>query len=1032
MQLPCRDACRALLVVLALCCCTAMRSNPSPQPPPRSGEGEEGNPSPQPPPRSGEGEPERKNPSPLPPPPSGEGGPEALFAVEGPGGALSPPSPLRGGGPGGRGSSRLRILFLGDNGHHRPADRFRQLAPVLAKRGIDLTYTDKTADLDPATLGKYDGLMIYANIERITPAQEKALLDYVASGKGLIPLHSASYCFLNSPQYIALVGAQFRSHGTGVFRTTLAEPNHPIMKGFGGFSSWDETYLHHKHNEKDRVVLEYRVEGKLKEPWTWVRTHGKGRVFYTAWGHDARTWGHPGFQNLVERGIRWAVGGDPSVVPAYGDQPVMTSVPKDAPPFRYVEAKVPYYPAGERWGTMGKPITKMQLPVSPEDSMRHIVHPDDFELKLFADEKQLGGKPICMNWDERGRLWVAITLDYPNERKSAGKGRDRILVLEDTKGIGRADKVTVFAENLSIPTSLTFYKGGLIVHQAPETLYLKDTDGDGKADVRKVLFTGWHTNDTHAGPSNLRYGLDNWLYGIVGYAGFDGTVGGERHSFRSGFYRFKPDGSKMEFLRNTSNNSWGVGFSEEGLLFGSTANGCPSVYLPIPNRYYESVRGWSSTVLPNIADSNRFNPITDKVRQVDYHGGFTAGAGHALYTARTYPQTYWNRTAFVAEPTGHLVATFTLQKDGSDFRSHNSWNLLASDDEWCAPIMAEVGPDGNMWVIDWYNYIVQHNPTPAGFKTGRGAAYETDLRDKKHGRIYRLVYKKAATSKPMSLADASPTTLVATLKNDNMFWRLHTQRLLVEQGKTDVVPELIKLVEDGSVDGIGLNPGAIHALWTLHGLGAMTDEKALAAATGALKHRSAGVRRNALAVLPRSADAVGAILDGGLLSDEDPQVRLAALLALAEMPVNKRAGAAIAARLNDNDDMTDRWIPHAMATAAATHALPFLEGVSVDKAAVLAGAHPCGDRGKPLRLRYPLRLHWQAARGGVQIAVGDDLRGGPGGPGPGLACGQDGDNAGGCRPRRRVAAAEAFLRRQDEPSPPGGRAGQQGHRSLRW
>src|SRR5439155_4759822 len=173
----------------------------------------------------------------------------------------------------------------------------------------------------------------------------------------------------------------------------------------------------------------------------------------------------------------------------------------------------------------------------------------------------------------------------------------------------------VFADKLSIPTSLILANGGVVIHHYPHTMFLKDTDGDGKADVRQVLFTGWGFGDTHAGPSNLRYGLDNWIYGIVGYSGFRGTVGGQRHRFSQGFYRFKPDGSKMEFLRNTTNNSWGVGFSEEGLLFGSTANGCPSVYLPIPNRYYESVRGWSSTVLQSIAASNKFQPITDKVRQ---------------------------------------------------------------------------------------------------------------------------------------------------------------------------------------------------------------------------------------------------------------------------------------------------------------------------------------------------------------------------------------------------------------------------------
>src|SRR5215471_2014727 len=187
----------------------------------------------------------------------------------------------------------LKLLFLGDEGHHRPAERFRQLQPVLAKRGIDLTYTDKVSTLNPELLTKYDGLVVYANITSITPEQEKALLDYVASGKGFIPLHCASYCFLNSPKYIELVGAQFQRHETGTFRTTITQPDHPIMKGFRGFESWDETYVHTKHNEKDRTVLEERVEGDRKEPWTWVRTHGKGRLFYTAWGHDERTWGNP-------------------------------------------------------------------------------------------------------------------------------------------------------------------------------------------------------------------------------------------------------------------------------------------------------------------------------------------------------------------------------------------------------------------------------------------------------------------------------------------------------------------------------------------------------------------------------------------------------------------------------------------------------------------------------------------------------------------------------------------------------------------
>src|SRR5205085_10632198 len=143
---------------------------------------------------------------------------------------------------------------------------------------------------------------------------------------------------------------------------------------------------------------------------------------------------------------------------------------------------------------------------------------------------------------------------------------------------------------------------------------------------------------------------------------------------------------------------------------------------------------------------------------------------------------YWNRVAFVNEPTGHLVGQFIVEPNGADYHSRNPTNLLVSDDEWCAPIMSEVGPDGSVWVIDWYNYIIQHNPTPRGFQTGAGNAYENELRDKRHGRIYRVVWKDGKGSTQPDLRNAHPTQLVDTLRNDNLFWRRHAQRLLVERG----------------------------------------------------------------------------------------------------------------------------------------------------------------------------------------------------------------------------------------------------------
>jgi len=852
----------------------------------------------------------------------------------------------------------LSVLFLGDQGHHKPADLAAQIGPVMASRGIEITYTEKLDDLNTNNLSKYDALILYANIDAITPEAEAALLGYVEGGGGFVPLHCASYCFRNSAKFVALVGAQFRSHGTGEFETAVIDPADPITKGLTPFRTWDETYVHHMHNTANRHVLQTRDEGATSEPWTWTRTQGKGRVFYTAYGHDPRTWGNPGFHDLIERGIRWA---------AHKGE-VFDSRPRVAPglaAFAYDTdaAKIPVYIPAAKWGTQAEPIRRMQRPATPAESAQHLALPKGLEARLYVSEPQIY-KPIAVNWDHRGRLWVSETLDYPNELMPPGKGRDQIKVVEDTDGDGTPDKFTVFADHLSIPTSLCFADGGVIVHQAPDTLFLKDTDGDGRADVRKVLFTGWNTADTHAGPSNLRVGLDNWIYGIVGYSGFRGTVGGVNHQFRQGFYRFKPDGSALEFLRSTTNNSWGVGFSEEGYLFGSTANGCPSVYAPIANRFYEGVKGWSSAVLANIADSDRMFPATDKVRQVDYFGRFTAGAGHALYTARLLPREYWNRAAFVAEPTGHIVATFNIVPKGTDFASHNGWNLVASDDEWTSPISAEVGPDGCVWVTDWYNFIVQHNPTPEGFSTGKGGAYETPLRDKTHGRIYRIMPSGANVPEIVPLDPTKPETLVTALKSDNMFWRVHAQRLMVDAGNLGVVPALIALTKDQGVDAVGLNPAAIHALWTLHGLKQLDggNAEATAAASAALGHPSAGVRRNALLVADRgSRDAVAAILGGKLLDDADAQVRLAALLVLSETPYSDAAGEAVAAAIASGKLTGDRWLVDAATAAAAKHDRAFFRSIAVAK---------LGEDEARLAAAISSRVAEHHARGGPAETVG--------------------------------------------------------------
>ena len=585
--------------------------------------------------------------------------------------------------------------------------------------------------------------------------------------------------------------------------------------------------------------------------------------------------------------------------------------------------------------------------------MPHYVTFPEFDISFYASEPNIIN-PIWLAFDHRGRLWIAETIDYPNEMQSIGHGRDRLKIVEDTNGDGVADKFTVFADTLSVPTSFVFADGGVIVVHSGKMEWFKDNDGDDKADESRVIIEGWGTNDTHAAVSNLRYGFDNWIWGVVGYSGFTGTVGGKEMRFGQGIFRFKLDGSALEFIRSSNNNTWGLDFTEDNIVIGSTANNTASMYMPIPNRYYEAVNGWSAARLESIATSENIYPITDKVRQVDWHGAYTAGSGSGIYTARSFPKAFWNRAQFVAEPTGHLLGMFMLEPYGADFVAHNVHNILASDDEWAAPIYGEVGPDGSLWVVDWYNYIIQHNPTPRGFRTGRGNAYETTLRDKTHGRIYRMTHRNGAPSPMLDLDPTHPPSLIEGLKSPNKLWRMHAQRLLVERGETDMVPALLELIQDKSVDEIELNTAAIHALWTLQGLGMLNGNHATAnqAAEHALNHPSAGVRRAAVMTLPRTSDTLSALLNHETLKDKDAQVRLATFLAFSELPQSAEAATALFRAIQEPRNYEDRWLEDAAIAAAANNDAHFLRAFlanatgseGLDKVIRIVTAH-YADRG---------------------------------------------------------------------------------------
>lgn len=806
----------------------------------------------------------------------------------------------------------INLLFVGHeqregSGYHLSHVYAPMLNQSLGHEKIRMEYHEDLSLFTDEGLAQYDAVMLYANYDELKPAQEKALLDYVNNGGGFLPIHSASACFGHSDNFVKLVGGRFHSHGYESFttRTAPGQENHPIIRGFKNFETKDETYIHRDHNEDGRTVLMLRED----EPWTWVREQGKGRVFYTAYGHDENTWGQLAFQDLLVRGILWSVGEEKRDA----NRALVKSLPKAV----YEDkGTIPNY-------RRVSPPPQFQNPLSAKDSEALTMEELGFELQLFVSEPDIVN-PVAFTWDDRGRLFVVESVDYPNEVNPDSKGNDRITMCEDTNGDGRADRCSVFADGLNIPTGIVAVNGGFIVSQAPHFLFLKDTDGDGKADVKEIINSVWGVDDTHAGPSNLRYGHDNRIWGGVGYSG---TESANQGRFQNGLFRMDVDGTNIEPIAQLNNNTWGLGLSEDFEVFGSTANNAPAWHVPVwRNFLYGKHDGVSPGMAAKIDSFSQVFPVTHNFLQVDAHGRYTAGSGFNLYTARAFPERFWNSSAFIGEPTAHLLGQFFLKENGSTYKANNRGSIVASTDEWLSPVYSDVGPDGQLWIADWYNFIIQHNPKPtknsAGFdaEMGAGNAHINPLRDGKHGRIYRLVSKKAPAAPAMDLSNADTAKLVETFANDNMFWRMTAQRKLVQEERNDAIPALRNILTGpAQIDAIGLDPRSIHAIWTLQGLGAFTmEQKANAKAIqSALKHPSAATRKNAVRALLESGSAADLKLAAAQLQDKDAKTRLWALLAIAQQKPSKDAAQQLL-RLR-NELTQDEWLAKAFTLAAIQH-----------------------------------------------------------------------------------------------------------------
>jgi len=198
---------------------------------------------------------------------------------------------------------KIEVLVLGNEGEiHAFEKTTAQVAPDLAKEGINWFYSTSPMDLNSQNLAKFDAVLLYAKYDSIAPAQETALLNFVNSGKGFLAVHSAAESFPKSPAYVRLVGGELDHHSAGAFTASIVRSEHPVTLGGRPFIKTDKTFVH-KNLASDRVVLMERTEGTRQEPVTWVRNQGKGRVFYTAYGHDEKTWKRPEFLALMHNAI---------------------------------------------------------------------------------------------------------------------------------------------------------------------------------------------------------------------------------------------------------------------------------------------------------------------------------------------------------------------------------------------------------------------------------------------------------------------------------------------------------------------------------------------------------------------------------------------------------------------------------------------------------------------------------------------------------------------------------------------------------
>lgn len=595
-------------------------------------------------------------------------------------------------------------------------------------------------------------------------------------------------------------------------------------------------------------------------------------------------------------------------------------------------------------------------PLEPAEALKSFETLPGFEMQLLAAEP-LVTDPVAMVYNENGLAYVAEMSDYPYTDKTTDKPFvertmdrpiGRVRLLEDTDGDGDFDRGDIFADQLSWPTGLALWKGGVFVAATPDVWYLKDTDGDRRADVREKVFTGFRKFNVQAVMNNLIWGLDHTIYGAGSSNGGQIRPADQPQAkpwvLGLNDFRFDPRDRSFELLSGGAR--FGNTFDDWGNRFLCKIRN-PVVHVLLPSRYLSRnpylpvvsalhdaaeagdtlpvyrispVEAWRAVRAARM--TAEANPATPR-SETNAAGYFTSASGLTIYRGTAWPREFYGN-AFLGEVAGNLIHRQVLSPDGVTFRAvrgEKQTEFVRSRDNWFRPVNYVNAPDGTLHVLDMYRETIEHPwSIPDDIKA------QLDLESgRDRGRIYRLAPKGFQPPPPPKLGSASDEELVAQLENPNSWWRETAHRLIFDRQHAPASEPLRKLLRES------MQPLArLHSLWSLDGLSALTDEDLLTA----MGDESAGVREHAVLISERRLAESPALRERviGLAADDEIRVRFQVAFTLGDLlkldlepDVRSRASAAltgIALR-----DASDPWVRTAVLSSAGDTAVELLTAV---------------------------------------------------------------------------------------------------------